>query len=69
MQELVRTYWVVEGRKSPKGTLPMITPNDVLQAMQADNPATTTREAEKYLQQIDKALDRRFDEVAHLLRQ
>ncbi|WP_273353624.1 hypothetical protein [Corynebacterium resistens] len=47
----------------------MITPNDVLQTMQAANPATTTQEAEKYFQQINKALDRRFDEVAHLLRQ
>lgn len=46
----------------------MITPNDVLLTMQAANPATTTQEAEKYFQQIDKALDRRFDEVAHLLR-
>lgn len=47
----------------------MITPNDVLLTMQAANPATTTQEAEKYFQQIDKALDRRFNEVAHLLRQ
>lgn len=47
----------------------MITPNDVLLTMQAANPATTTQEAEKYFQQINKALDRRFDEVAHLLRQ
>ncbi|WP_282938100.1 hypothetical protein [Corynebacterium auriscanis] len=47
----------------------MITPNDVLQTMRAANPTTTTQEAEKYFQQIDQALDRRLDEVAHLLRQ
>lgn len=47
----------------------MITPKDVLLTMQAANPATTTQEAEKYFRQIDKALDRRFEEVAHLLRQ
>lgn len=47
----------------------MITPNDVLQTMQAANPATTTQEAEKYFQQINHALDRRFEEVSHLLRQ
>lgn len=47
----------------------MITQTDVTLTMQAANPQTTEQEAQRYFQQIETALDSRFEQVSHQLRQ
>ena len=47
----------------------MITQTDVMLTMQAANPETTEQEAQRYFQQIETALDSRFEQVSHQLRQ
>lgn len=47
----------------------MITQQDVLQTMLAADPTVTREEAQKYYSQIDQALETRFDQMCHLLRQ